>query len=49
MILAHVDVVTVDEANILLMCDVHVVDVLEDGAVVGLFPLDEMKLTGSIF
>ena len=34
---------TVDEANILLMCDLDIVDVLEDGAVFGLFPLDEMR------
>ena len=45
-ILLHV---TVDETNILLMCDVHVVDVLKDDVVVGLFPLDEMKPTGSTF
>ena len=46
-ILLHADVVMVDETITLLMCDVPVVDVLEDDEVVGLFPLDEMKPTGS--
>ena len=48
MILLHVDVVMVDEAITLLMCDVYVIDVLNDEAVVGLFPLDEMRPAGSI-
>ena len=46
--MAHVDVVTVGEANILLMHDVYIVDGLDDGAVVGLFPLDEMRPVSSI-
>ena len=46
-ILLHADVVMADEAITLLMCDVPVVDVLEDDVVVGLFPLDEMKPAGS--
>ena len=47
MILGYIYVVTVDEANLLLMCDLHIVDVLEDGAVFGLFPLDEMRPVSS--
>ena len=46
-ILLHVDVVMADEAITLLMCDVPVVDVLDDDVVVGLFPLDEMRPVGS--
>ena len=48
MTLTHAHVVIVDEANFLLMCDVHIVDVHSNDAVVGLFPFDEMRPAGSI-
>ena len=49
-ILAHVDVVVVDETIALLMYDVHAVDVLDDDddddVVVDLIPLDEVVHEG---
>ena len=46
--LFRADIVKFDETVILLMCDVLVVDVLENDEVVGLVPLDAMKPTSSI-
>ena len=46
--LFRADVVMFDDTITLLMCDVLVVDVLENDEMVGRVPLDAMKPTSSI-
>ena len=46
--LFRADVVMIDDAVNLQMCDVLVVDVLENDEVVGLVPIDAMRPTGFI-